>query len=58
MREVSRVKRVSWERWSEDLEGPEGKKKMFGIAKQMKKERKDVVGTKFIKNEAGDIKVE
>uniref|UniRef100_A0A6A7FPU9 Retrovirus-related Pol polyprotein LINE-1 n=1 Tax=Hirondellea gigas TaxID=1518452 RepID=A0A6A7FPU9_9CRUS len=57
-REVARAKRVAWERWSEDLEGPEGKGKMFRIAKQMRKDRKDIVGAMFIKDEAGDIKVE
>jgi hypothetical protein len=35
---------VAWERWSEDFEGPEEKKRMFRIAKQMKKDRKDIVG--------------
>ncbi len=31
---------------------------MFRIAKQMKKERKDITGAKFIKDKRGDVKVQ
>jgi hypothetical protein len=31
---------------------------MFKIAKQMKKERKDVIGAKYVKDEQGVIKVQ
>ncbi len=31
---------------------------MFKMAKQMKEERKDVIGTRYVKHEHGDIKVE
>ena len=33
----------------------EGKRKMFKIANQMKKERKDVTGAMYIKDETGNI---
>ena len=30
---------------------------MFKIAKQMRKERKDIVGSKYVRNENGTLKV-
>ncbi len=35
----------------------EGKKKMLKMAKQMKEERNDVIGARYVKDEHGDIKV-
>jgi len=42
-REVAVAKRQAWEQWSQNINTAEGKNKMFRIAKQMKKDRKDVV---------------
>ncbi len=36
----------------------EGKHKTFKMAKQMKEERKDVIGARYIQDEHGNIKVE
>jgi hypothetical protein len=57
-REVSRSKRMAWERWSSDLSNREQQNEMFKIAKQMKKERKDVLGAKYVKDDRGEIKVQ
>ncbi len=35
-----------------------GNKKMFKMAKQMKEERKDVIGARYVKDEHDNIKVE
>ena len=36
----------------------EGSGKMFRVAKQMRKDRRDVEGTNFIKSDIGEIKIE
>jgi len=33
-----------WQEWCKEIDCAEGRQKMFKIAKQMRKERKDVVG--------------
>ena len=35
----------------------EGRGKMFGVAKQMRKDRRDVEGTNFIKSNTAEIKI-
>ena len=42
-------------KWSEGLNSRNQQKEMFKIAKQMKKEKKDVTGAKYIKDERGVI---
>ena len=54
-RQVTAAKTAEWEQWSRDLETNEGRLKMFKVAKQMRKERKDVIGVKFIKGDDGEI---
>ena len=56
-RAVAIAKNCAWTDWSQNIDTAEGKQKMFKIAKQVKKERKDVVGARYIKDEAGHIKV-
>ena len=55
---MSEAKAAAWQQWSQDLTTSEGRLKMFKIARQMKKERKDVIGVRFIKGEDGAIKTE
>ena len=55
---VSEAKAAAWQQWSQDLTTSEGRLKIFKIARQMKKERKDVIGVRFIKGEDGAIKTE
>ena len=43
--------------WSESLQSNEEGAKMFNTAKQMRKERKDIVGSKYVRNENGTLKV-
>ena len=43
--------------WSESFQSNEGRAKMFKIAKQMRKERKDIVGSKYVRDENGTLKV-
>ena len=50
-------KREAWQEWSQNLSTPEGQNKMFRVAAQMRKDRKDVHGTKYIKDENGNIVV-
>ena len=56
-RAVTAAKRLAWSSWSENLGTAEGKLKMFKIAKQLKNEKKDIVGSNFIKDVDGSIKV-
>lgn len=51
------AKRTAMEEWSSDLEHANGQRKMFRLAKQMKADQKDVMGTNFIKDSDGAIKV-
>ena len=57
-REVSRAKDTAWREWSKEINTVEGKQRMFKIAKQMRKERKDVTGGKYIKDEDNNILIE
>ncbi len=57
-RKVSIAKATFWEEWSVSLNRPGGAQKMFKLAKQMKKERQDVSGVKFVKDEQNNILVE
>ncbi len=57
-REVARAKRLAWKNWNEETSRSEKQKEMFRIAKQMKKDRRDITGAKFIKDKRGDIKVQ
>ena len=43
--------------WSESLHSNKGRSKMFKIAKQMTKERKDIVGSKYVRDENETLKV-
>ena len=56
-REVARAKENAWSEWSQNINTSEGRQKMFRVAKQLKKEKKDVVGGKYIKDNTGNIKV-
>ena len=54
-RAVAAAKARPWEEWSEELYAREGRMKMFKIMIQMKKERKDITGARYIKDETGNI---
>ena len=54
-REVAKAKDDAWEQWSEGLDSAAGRLKMFKIPKQLRKDRQDVSGTNYIKDENGDI---
>ena len=56
-RKVAIAKDRAWKYWSESLQSNEGRAKMFKIAKQMRKERKDIIGSKYVRNENGTLKV-
>ncbi len=55
-KEVAKAKQKATEEWARDREGRNLKNKMLKIAKQMKRERADVVGAKFVKD-GGNIMV-
>ena len=57
-RVVARAKSEAMEAWCQSLNSAEGQKKMYAAAKQMKKDKKDVIGGYFIKNGTGEIKTE
>ena len=46
-----------WKYWSESLQANERRAKMFKIAKQMRKRMKNIVGSKYLKNENGTLKM-
>ena len=48
-RAVAHAKREALETWCENLNTAEGKRKMFAMAKQLKKDKKDIVGSYFYK---------
>lgn len=54
---VAKAKKKAWMEWSEDLEKPEGEQKLVRAARQMKKERQDVVGVRVIKDGEGAIRI-
>ena len=55
---VAKAKESAWEAWSEDLFSAAGQNKMFKMAKQMRKDQKDVLGTNFIRSVDGDVAVD
>ena len=57
-RAVALAKRQALDEWCGNLDSAEGKKKMFAMAKQLKKDKKDIVGGYFVKNKDGDIVTE
>ncbi len=57
-RAVAVAKGRAWTEWCQNIDTAEGKQKMFKMAKQMKEERKDVSGVRYVKDEHGNIKVE
>ena len=57
-REVAIAKRSVWEEWARSGTPQKKKLDLFKIAAQMKKERQDVVGGKFVKDRGGEIKVD
>ena len=56
-RAVAEAKEAAWQEWCREIDSAEGKQKMFKIAKQMREERKDIVGGKYIKDEDENILV-
>ena len=56
-RTVAIVKDRAWKYWSESLQSNEGRAKIFKIAKQMRKERKNIVGSKYVRDENGTVKL-
>ena len=58
MRAVAVAKENAWREWSRNINSAEGRQKMFRMAKQMRKEKKDVVGGIYVKDENGSIKVD
>ena len=56
--EVARAKRSVWEEWERSTNNRKKKADLFRIAKQMKKERQDVLGGKYIKDSRGEVKAE
>ena len=57
-REAAVAKRTAWEQWSGDLGTAGGRAKIFKVAMQMRRDRKDVEGINFIKGEDRVIKVD
>ena len=44
-----------WKEWSESLLSNKRRAKMFKIARQIRKERMDIVGSKFVRDENGTV---
>ena len=57
-KEVAKAKEIASRMWSEDLDTEDGRKKMFKVAKQIRKDQKDIVGANFIRDPHGNIKVD
>ena len=57
-KEVGKAKDAKWRSWSNDLHTAGGRNKMFKLAQQMKRDKKDVLGANFIRDRQGDIMVE
>ena len=55
---MARARAEAWASWSNDLHTADGRQKLFRVAKQMRKDRKDVLGTNYIKDVEGDIKID
>lgn len=54
-RAVREAKRNAWSKQSRDLTSSEGRNKMFKVAKQMQKDRKDIQDANFVKDKNGII---
>ena len=57
-KEVQKAKDAAWRSWSGDLNTDDGRNKMFKLAQQMKKDKKDVLGANFVRDGQGNIMVE
>ena len=57
-RAVAHAKMEALDDWCENLDSAEGKKKMYAMAKQLQRDKNDIVGGYFVKNSAGDIVTE
>ena len=57
-RQVAIAKKRCWEEWAENLNTVEGRNRIFRYAKWMRKDRKDVIGAKYVKNRNGAIMFE
>ena len=53
-RAVAIAKREALDRWCENLHSAEGRRKMFAMAKQLRKEKKDIIGGFFVKGGNGE----
>jgi len=56
-KEVAIAKKSNWEEWQRRSSVPKQRVNLFRIAKQMKRERQDVIGGKYIKNKKVEITV-
>ena len=54
-RQVAIAKEQASEKWTEELGTLNGRKKIFQIARQMKKENQDVMGAKYVKDRKGQM---
>jgi len=54
---VAKAKQSSWEEWQRRSSEPKYRVDLFRIAKQIKRERQDVIGGNYIKNKKEEIKV-
>ena len=52
------AKETALKLWSEDLDTAAGQQKMFKMANQMRKDRKDVLGSNFFRDPDGNVKVD
>ena len=57
-KEVAEAKETAWKLWSEDLDTAAGQQKVFKMANQMRKDNKDVLGSNFIRDQDGNVKVD
>ena len=57
-REVAIAKRFAWERWDQQREGTKQQNDMYKLVKQMRRERRDLENSKYIRDENGNILVD
>ena len=57
-RKVREAKKEAWRQWCEDVNTREGQNKLFRVAAQMKKDKTDIHGSRFVKDENGNLLVE
>ena len=55
-RSVVIAKQRALDEWCENLNTAEGRRKMFAMAKQLRRDKKDIIGGYFVKVENGEIK--